>query len=113
MPQAGRVAFIPTFYYPAIRYTEDAYSFYLYPLASRAECSKRALMSSGRDPAACHSIPFGYHIFEHAVAVGEGCKPLIDEPLDVLAFSQFRVRRGMVNVIGSKDFVGYICVPRD
>jgi len=98
LPQAGCIVFVPAFYYPALSYTEDANSFYLYPLASRANSSKLTLMSSDGASASCYLIPFGYHIFDYAVAVGEGCEPFLDEPLYVLASSQLGVGGGMVDV---------------
>jgi hypothetical protein len=53
LPQAECIAFVPALYYPALSYTDDASSFYLYPLARRANSSKLTLMSSARAPAAC------------------------------------------------------------
>ena len=53
MPQASCIVFVSAFYYSALSYTEDANSFYLYPLARRANSSKLSLMSSARAPAAC------------------------------------------------------------
>jgi hypothetical protein len=79
LPQARCIVFIPAFYYPAVSYTEDADSFYLYPLAGWADSSKLALMSNGCGPASCYLIPFCYHVFDHALAVGEGCEPFIDD----------------------------------
>ena len=35
MPQAWCIVFVPTFYYPALSYTEDADSFYLHLLPIR------------------------------------------------------------------------------
>ena len=54
----------------------------------------------------------GYHIFEYAVAVGEGCEPFIDEMLDILASRQLSIGRGMVDIADSEDFVSYVCIPR-
>jgi hypothetical protein len=59
-------------------------------------------MSSARGPAGCYLVPFGYHIFNYAVTVGEGCEPFLDEALYVLASRQLGVGGGMVDVVGSE-----------
>ena len=113
MPQASCIVFVSAFYYSALSYTEDANSFYLYPLARQANSPKLASMSSARGPAACHLVPFSYHIFKpHFVAVGGGCEPFLDEALYVLASSQLGVGGGMVDVVGSEDLISYVWVPR-
>jgi hypothetical protein len=112
LPQARCIVFVPALYYPALSYTEDANNFYLYPLARRANSSKLTLMSSARAPAACHPVPFGYHIFNHAVAVGECCEPFLDEPLYVLTSNQLGVGGGVVDVVGSEDLISYVWVSR-
>jgi hypothetical protein len=55
---------------------------------------------------------FGHHIFDYAVAVGEGCQPFIDELPDVLMSAHFGVGRRMVDVVGSEDLISYVYVPR-
>jgi hypothetical protein len=109
---AKLIEVIPALYdLSLLREPEDTYARDRDLVAGRSDAPELALVGATHRPTGHYLVPFGDHILDCAMKVGEGPTELAYEPLDILGSALLRVAVRLMGDVSGEDLVHQVQVP--